>query len=92
MSDFIGERALTIALPIRSFSGGKERLSSRLSSHQRRSLVHQMCTNLLEAVRPFHVIVVTNDSEVEQWAQRQHVDVVNPDEAGLNVAADVARA
>jgi 2-phospho-L-lactate guanylyltransferase len=92
MSDFVGERALTIALPIRSFSGGKERLSSSLSSHQRRSLAHQMCTNLLEAVRPFHVIVVTNDAEVEQWAQQQHVDVVNPDAVGLNVAADAARA
>ena len=67
-------------------------LSSRLSSHQRRSLAHQMCTNLLEAVRSFHVIVVTNDAEVEQWAQQQHVDVVNPDAVGLNVAADAARA
>ncbi|MEC6988503.1 MAG: hypothetical protein VXW98_06710, partial [Actinomycetota bacterium] len=91
MLDFVGERALTIALPIRSFSGGKERLSSSLSSHQRRVLAHQLCTNLLEAVRPFHVIVVTNDTEVEQWAQQQHVDVVNPDAGGLNLAADAAR-
>lgn len=91
MSDFIGERALTIALPIRSFSGGKERLSSSLSTHQRRSLAHQMCTNLLEAVRMFHIIVITSDTEVEQWAEQQHVDVVNPDAVGLNAAADAAR-
>ena len=91
MSDFVGERALTIALPIRSFSGGKERLSSSLSSHQRRALAHQLCTNLLEAVRSFHIIVVTNDAEVEQCAQQQHLDVVNPDAGGVNVAADASR-
>lgn len=91
MSSHSGEHEVVIAVPIRSFAGGKERLSSSLSTDARSALARRISDNLLGAVSSFQVVVVTNDAEVERWARQRGVDVLCPDAPGLNTAANAAR-
>ena len=92
MPESIAKRALTIAVPIRSFAGGKERMSSSLSAHERGDLARRVSNNLIDAIGSFHVVVVTNDTEVGQWALRRDVEVIQPSSTGLNAAAGTALA
>lgn len=91
MSIPAGEQAVAIAVPIRSFAGGKERLSPTLSTEERGTLARRMSDNLLNALASFHVVVVTNDAEVERWARSCNVDVLRPETPGLDNAAEAAR-
>lgn len=86
------EDAVAVAVPIRSFSGGKERLSSTLSVGKRSALARRMSDNLLRAVQSFHVVVVTNDAEVQDWAYACGAHVLSPEVTGLNAAAEAAHA
>ena len=86
------EDAVAVAVPIRSFSGGKERLSSTLSVGKRSALARRMSDNLLRAVQSFHVVVVTNDAEVQDWADACGAHVLSPEVTGLNAAAEAAHA
>ena len=91
MSKQITEHAVAIAVPIRSFAGGKERLSSTLTTQERSALARRMSDNLLATLTSFHVVVVTNDAEVEGWAEERNVDILCPETPGLNNAAEAAR-
>lgn len=91
MSIAVGEQAVAVAVPIRSFAGGKERLSPTLSTEERSTLARRMSDNLLKALASFHVVVVTNDVEVERWAGSCNVEVLRPETPGLNNAAEAAR-
>jgi len=90
MPESTADRAITIAVPIRSFAGGKERMSSALSAVERGNLARCVSDNLIDAIDSFNVVVVTNDTEVEQWALRRQVEVIHPDTSGLNAAASTA--
>lgn len=77
-------------VPIRSFSGGKRRLSSRLDASQRASLGEAMARRILHTLLDHPglagVAVVSADPLVRAWAVAQGATAFNEPGAGLNVA------
>jgi 2-phospho-L-lactate guanylyltransferase len=82
---------LAVVVPIRSFSGGKARLSSRLDDASRTRFVRALAQRVIDAVRVYPTIVVSSAPEVAAWAEAQEVPWV-PDPGGLDAAARAGRA
>ena len=79
-----------VVVPIRSFTAAKERLADHVSSTSRATAARWMAERVLEAARPFAVVVVTADREVREWATAQSVGVID-DPGNLDAAATAGR-
>lgn len=76
-------------IPIRSFRGGKGRLSPLLDENQRHTLGRGMAERTLTAVEFAGLLpaIVTADLEVERWAIRKGLVLIQETGDGLNGAA-----
>ena len=90
---------LVVVVPIRSFRGGKSRLSTILGESGREALVRAMFHNVLKSVKTSgvcdEVLIVSPDPEVlDRAAQFGGVSsIVQPtSNPGLNASADLGRA
>ena len=90
---------LVVVVPIRSFRGGKSRLSPILSESGREALVRAMFNHVLESVMTSgvcdDVLIVSPDPEVlDRAAQFGGVSSIlqPPSNPGLNASADLGRA
>ena len=90
---------LVVVVPIRSFRGGKSRLSPILNESGREALVRAMFDHVLDAVKTSgvcdEVLIVSPDPEVlDRAAKFEGVSAVfqPPSIPGLNASADLGRA
>ena len=90
---------LAVVVPIRSFRGGKSRLSPILNESGREALVRAMFDHVLDAVKTSgvcdEVLIVSPDPEVlDRAAKFEGVSAVfqPPSIPGLNASADLGRA
>lgn len=83
----IAKFASVVIIPIKSFTGAKERLSSALDATDRHMLARYMASRVVAAAVPFPVIIVCDDDEVADWAQQRGAAVVRQQTPGLNNAA-----
>ncbi len=60
--------ATAVLVPVRSFDKGKARLASVVPADQRRRMLEQMATVVLDAAAPLATAVVTGDAGVARWA------------------------
>lgn len=90
---------LVVVVPIRSFRGGKSRLSTILGESGREALVRAMFHNVLKSVKTSgvcdEVLIVSPDPEVlDRAAQFGGISSIiqPPTNPGLNASADLGRA
>lgn len=87
MSESTARPDVVIALPIRSFVGAKERLSAAYSESARAALARRLAHGVTTALRDHHIVVVTHDDEVADWARARQLATTQPQLRGLNEAA-----
>jgi len=75
-----------VIVPIKSFTGAKERLASALTAPERAKLARFMALRVLRAAAPMPVLVVCDDDDVTAWALLNGAAVVRQDKPGLNNA------
>lgn len=75
-----------VIVPIKSFTGAKDRLASALTAPERHKLACFMALRVLQAAAPLPVLVVCDDDEVTAWALLNGAKVVRQDKPGLNNA------
>jgi len=80
-----------VVLPIRSFLLGKARLASELDDGARAELGRRLAERVVDAARPYPVVVVTSAPEVRGWAQQRGLAVLD-DPGSLDRAAARGRA
>jgi 2-phospho-L-lactate/phosphoenolpyruvate guanylyltransferase len=80
-------------IPIKAFSEAKKRLSSRVTSDDRRALAQAMAGQVVSSARPMPTFVVCDSAEVGQWALDHGAAVLHEPGRGLNgaVAAGVSQ-
>jgi len=76
-------------VPIRSFAGGKERLSAALTPRIRMQIGMAMALRTVTAAESAEMlpVVVTSDQDVASWAVNLGIPVVAEEGRGLNAAA-----
>jgi 2-phospho-L-lactate/phosphoenolpyruvate guanylyltransferase len=79
-----------LVIPVKSFSLAKQRLSSVLSREQRASLGRELATRLVLTNRAFDPMIVSDDADVEQWANELQVRFLREPRPGLNQAITTA--
>ena len=79
-----------VAIPIRSFSDAKTRLSGVLSASDRRRLAEAMAERVVRAAHDLPVFIISDDVDVARWAGRLGVEVVAPGVTGLNASVTAA--
>ncbi len=79
-----------VAIPIRSFSDAKTRLSAVLSAADRRRLAEAMAERVVHAAHDLPVFIISDDEDVTRWAGRRNVEIVAPGVSGLNESVTVA--
>jgi 2-phospho-L-lactate guanylyltransferase len=75
-----------VIIPIKSFTGAKERLAGVLTAQERDKLARFMAIRVLRAAAPMPVLVVCDDDDVTAWALLNGAAVVRQDKPGLNNA------
>jgi 2-phospho-L-lactate/phosphoenolpyruvate guanylyltransferase len=75
-----------VVVPVKAFTRAKVRLSSALAPDERAALARHMAEIVLLAADPLPVIVVCDDDEVREWAERSGAEVVWCPGRGLNGA------
>lgn len=93
-------RSLAVVLPVRSFSGAKQRLATTLDDDARSALARAMADVVADAAQATvgraATMVVTSDPGVVAWAERRGLVVASDPGQGLDGAAaaglDAARA
>jgi 2-phospho-L-lactate/phosphoenolpyruvate guanylyltransferase len=80
-------------IPIKAFSEAKKRLSTRVTSDDRRALAKAMAEQVVASAQPMPTFVVCDNAEVGQWAIDRGAAVLHEPGRGLNgaVAAGVAQ-
>lgn len=78
-----------VIVPIKSFTGAKERLAGVLTAQERHKLARFMALRVLRAASPLPVLVVCDDDEVIAWALLNGAAVVRQDKPGLNNAVQI---
>jgi 2-phospho-L-lactate/phosphoenolpyruvate guanylyltransferase len=79
-----------VVLPIRTFIGGKSRLSPVLTAIERRDLLQAMASTVVTAAGRLPVLVVSSAPEVKEWAGSLDLEVVH-DPGSLDDAAAYGR-
>ena len=88
-------------IPVKGFQGAKQRLSARLSPHERselmKAMVHDVLAEVTRATGLHNTYVVTGSSEVVRWVSDWNVEVIREhDETGetdaVHFALDVMKA
>lgn len=81
--------ATAAVIPIRSFRGGKKRLSSNLDPEGRAAFGEALAGHVVEASREagFETLVVTGDRDVKDWATSIGSRVCGEPGSGLDAAA-----
>ena len=88
----MGSTDTTVAVvPIRSFSGGKNRLSSALNAEQRERVTRWTANRVIDSLAGHDVLVVTGEESVSSWAADRGCATVDPENIGLIAAAEAAR-
>ncbi len=85
-SDAQTGKTIAVVLPIKAFEQAKDRLSSVLTSSQRKHLAQTTALGVIEAARDAHVFVVCDNDEVALWATSHGATVVPQIDSGLNAA------
>jgi 2-phospho-L-lactate guanylyltransferase len=80
-----------VVVPIRSFSGSKQRLATVMDEQERRALTERLAATALAACRHHLTAVVTSDTEVARLAS-EHGAIVIADPGSLDDAANAGRA
>ena len=75
-----------VIIPIKSFTGAKERLASALTEPERHKLARFMALRVFRAAAPLPVLVVCDDDEVTAWSLLNGATVVRQEKPGLNNA------
>ncbi|HEX5366696.1 MAG TPA: 2-phospho-L-lactate guanylyltransferase [Acidimicrobiales bacterium] len=65
-----------VVVPVKAFGRAKVRLASALGPRERADLARHMAGIVLAAARPLPVVVVCDDDEVREWAERSGAGVV----------------
>ena len=81
-----GTSTSVVIVPIKSFTGAKERLASVLTAQERSKLARFMALRVFRAAAPLPVLVVCDDDEVTAWSLLNGATVVRQDKPGLNNA------
>jgi 2-phospho-L-lactate guanylyltransferase len=79
-----------VIVPLKSFTTAKGRLRSHLGSEAATSLARSLAGGVVAAARPRRIIVVTDDTEVVDWAQHFGVETLRQSSPGLNAAVQEA--
>ncbi len=77
-----------VLVPVKAFSGAKERLAPLLGAADRAALARTMAEHVLAAAEPLPVAVVCDDAEVAQWANALGALVLPEPGRGLNGAVE----
>jgi 2-phospho-L-lactate/phosphoenolpyruvate guanylyltransferase len=85
-------RPAVLVIPVKSFAHAKQRLSPILDGPRRARLGRELATRLLLANRSLDPIIVSDDHEVEQWAQSVKVRFLRESRPGLNQAVTTGHA
>jgi 2-phospho-L-lactate guanylyltransferase len=75
-----------VAIPLRSFRGGKSRLATRFDADARTALARWLADRVAAAATPHRTVVVSSDRDVAAWAHDRGFDVV-ADPGSLDGAA-----
>ena len=79
-----------VLVPVRSFDQGKSRLASAVPADQRRRMLEQMATVVLDAAAPLPSAVVTGDPGVARWAGQAGALVLDEQGHDLNSVVTTA--
>jgi 2-phospho-L-lactate guanylyltransferase len=79
-----------VVIPLRSFSGAKERLAPHLSASARSDVARRMAERVVEAAGALTVVIVSGADDVRDWAAARGLTVVD-DPGGLDEAAAAGR-
>jgi 2-phospho-L-lactate/phosphoenolpyruvate guanylyltransferase len=85
----IGNGAVVV-VPVKAFSKAKMRLAAVLSPEERAGLARKMAEHVLAASKPLPVVVVCDDVEVAEWAERLGARPLPEPGRGLNGAVNAA--
>lgn len=86
------ELGVTVLIPIKAFHAAKQRLSPDLDPSQRSDLARWMAAEVIAAAAPLPVVVVCDDPQVREWAERQGASICWTPGLGLNGALEHAAA
>lgn len=75
-----------VLVPIGSFANAKSRLSPVLSAEQRRRLAEQCARRVIECAGIDRTLVVCDDPQVANWAERSGANVLHVSAVGLNAS------
>ena len=80
-----------VVVPVRAFSAAKARLATRLDPPARAALAQRLAENVVRAVQPFPLVIVSSAPEVRAWADARSISCLD-DPGTLDAAADTGRA
>jgi 2-phospho-L-lactate guanylyltransferase len=79
-----------VVVPVKAFAQAKMRLAPVLGPDERAELARKMAARVLAAARPLPVVVVCDDADVAEWAQKLGARVLVEPGLGLNGAVQTA--
>jgi 2-phospho-L-lactate guanylyltransferase len=80
-----------VVVPVRSFTGAKARLSSRLDPLGRAALAQRLADTVVRAAGPLPVVIVSSAPEVRDWATARSLPCID-DPGSLDGASAAGRA
>ncbi len=86
----VGSNTLVV-IPVKDFGTAKSRLHDALSPVDRDLFARHCARRVMQAARPYPVLVVTDSDDVADWAGGLGVDVRRQVRPGLNGAAEDGR-
>lgn len=77
-------------VPLKSFATAKQRLRTHLSDGATAELVKNLAMDVLNACKPLPTWVVTDDTDIEEFAYQLELETFHPSRPGLNAGVQEA--